>query len=154
MAEVNSLRKPPDRSSVLARLKLQNLSTYVEKNQLRPMSNPPHRPPAKPPHHSRHIGLKELHVDGVQFRFCHKSYAVEDKDQKFITKSYACGDGRPFGPVIVRNDEVVVSFHNMVLRNKDPTAHAEIIPIREACQKLDQIYLTDCGIYMLLVNLV
>lgn len=35
----------------------------------------------------------------------------------------------------------------MVLRNKDPTAHAEVTAIREACQKLDQIYLTDCEIY-------
>jgi tRNA(Arg) A34 adenosine deaminase TadA len=154
MAEVNNLKKPPDRSSVLARIKLQNLSTSVEKNELRPMSNPPHRPPAKPPHHSRHIGLKELHVDGVQFRFCHKSYAVEDRDQKFITKAVEeaykgveCGDGRPFGAITVLKDEVVISCHNMVLRNKDPTAHAEITAIREACQKLVQIYLTDCGIY-------
>ncbi|XP_024637968.1 guanosine deaminase isoform X2 [Medicago truncatula] len=80
--------------------------------------------------------------------------ANEDRDQKFITKAVEeaykgveCGDGRPFGAVIVRNDEVVVSCHNMVLRNKDPTAHAEVTAIREACQKLDQIYLTDCEIY-------
>ncbi|MED6111233.1 hypothetical protein PIB30_050685 [Stylosanthes scabra] len=35
----------------------------------------------------------------------------------------------------------------MVLRNTDPTAHAEINAIREACQKLNQIYLDDCEIY-------
>lgn len=42
-----------------------------------------------------------------------------------------CGDGRPFGAVIVHKNEIVVSCHNMVLKNKDPTAHAEIIAIRE-----------------------
>jgi len=62
----------------------------------------------------------------------------EDIDQKFVTKAVEevykgveSGDGRPFGAIIVRNDEVVVSCHNMVLRNKDPTAHAEVTAIRE-----------------------
>jgi tRNA(Arg) A34 adenosine deaminase TadA len=64
--------------------------------------------------------------------------SVEDRDHKFLRvaieeayKAVECGDGRPYGAVIVRNDEVVVSCHNMVLRNKDPTAHAEITAIRE-----------------------
>lgn len=64
--------------------------------------------------------------------------AAEDRDNKFLTKAVEeaykgveCGDGRPFGAVIVQNDELVVSCHNMVLRNKDPTAHAEVIAIRE-----------------------
>ncbi|CAI8603369.1 unnamed protein product [Vicia faba] len=80
--------------------------------------------------------------------------ASEDRDNKFLTKAVEeaykgveSGDGRPFGAVIVQNDEVVVSCHNMVLRNKDPTAHAEVIAIREACQKLDRICLADCEIY-------
>ncbi|WJX13081.1 hypothetical protein P8452_03516 [Trifolium repens] len=80
--------------------------------------------------------------------------ANEDRDHKFLRiaieeayKAVECGDGRPYGAVIVRNDEVVVSCHNMVLRNKDPTAHAEITAIREASLKLDQIYLADCEIY-------
>jgi len=65
--------------------------------------------------------------------------AAEDRDSKFIIKSVKeayeaveSGDGYPYGALIVRNDhEVVVSTHNMVLRNKDPTAHAEITAIRE-----------------------
>lgn len=63
--------------------------------------------------------------------------AVEDRDYKFLTqaideayKGVECGDGRPFGAVIVRNDEVIVSCHNMVLRNTDPTSHAEVTAIR------------------------
>ncbi|KAF1894202.1 hypothetical protein Lal_00004126 [Lupinus albus] len=83
-------------------------------------------------------------------------YTVQDRDDKFLMKAIEeayrgveCGDGHPFGAVVVRNDGVVVSCHNMVLRNKDPTAHAEITAIREvkACQKLNQIDLSDCEIY-------
>ncbi|XP_061376423.1 guanosine deaminase-like isoform X3 [Gastrolobium bilobum] len=80
--------------------------------------------------------------------------AVQDRDHKFLTKAVEeaykgveCGDGGPFGAVVVRNDEVVVSCHNMVLRNTDPTAHAEVTAIREACQKLNKIDLADCEIY-------
>ncbi|KAJ6974567.1 guanosine deaminase isoform X1 [Populus alba x Populus x berolinensis] len=47
----------------------------------------------------------------------------------------------------VRNDEVVMSCHNMVLQNTDPTAHAEVTAIREACKKLNRIELSDCEIY-------
>ncbi|KAL1294277.1 hypothetical protein HN51_055006 [Arachis hypogaea] len=80
--------------------------------------------------------------------------ALQDRDIKFLTKAIEeaykaveCGDGRPFGAVVVRNGVVVVSCHNMVLRKSDPTAHAEINAIREACKKLNQIYLADCEIY-------
>lgn len=64
--------------------------------------------------------------------------AVQDRDHKFLTKAVQeaykgvdCGDGGPFGAVVVRDDEVVVSCHNMVLHNTDPTAHAEVTAIRE-----------------------
>lgn len=42
-----------------------------------------------------------------------------------------CGDGGPFGAVVVCNEEVVVSCHNLVLKQTDPTAHAEVTAIRE-----------------------
>ncbi|KAK7258730.1 hypothetical protein RIF29_24312 [Crotalaria pallida] len=80
--------------------------------------------------------------------------AEQSKDDEFLRKAVEeaykgveCGDGLPFGAVIVRNGEVVVSCHNMMLRNKDATAHAEVTAIREACQTLDQIYLPDCEMY-------
>src|SRR5438105_1447625 len=64
--------------------------------------------------------------------------AVQDRDHKFLTKAVEeayrgveCGDGGPFGAVVVCNDEVVVSCHNMVLKHSDPTAHAEVTAIRE-----------------------
>ena len=64
--------------------------------------------------------------------------AVQDRDHKFLTKAVEeaykgveCGDGGPFGAVVVCNDEVVVSCHNMVLKHTDPTAHAEVTAVRE-----------------------
>ncbi|WOL03230.1 guanosine deaminase isoform X1 [Canna indica] len=79
---------------------------------------------------------------------------VQDRDHKFLSKAVGeayhgveCGDGGPFGAVVVRNDEIVVSCHNMVLKNTDPTAHAEVTAIREACKKLGKIELSDCEIY-------
>ncbi|KAF2310366.1 hypothetical protein GH714_008039 [Hevea brasiliensis] len=80
--------------------------------------------------------------------------AVQDRDHKFLTKAVEeaykgveCGDGGPFGAVVVHNDEVIVSCHNLVLRNTDPTAHAEVTAIREACKKLGKIELSDCELY-------
>lgn len=64
--------------------------------------------------------------------------AVQDRDHKFLTQAVEeayrgvdCGDGGPFGAVVVRNNEVVVSCHNLVLNQTDPTAHAEVTAIRE-----------------------
>jgi guanine deaminase len=56
-------------------------------------------------------------------------------------------DGGPFGAVIVRNGEVVSKAHNEVLKRNDPTAHAEILAIREASSILGMYDLSDCEIY-------
>ncbi|KAK0599269.1 hypothetical protein LWI29_003778 [Acer saccharum] len=80
--------------------------------------------------------------------------AVRDRDHRFLTraveeayKGVECGHGGPFGAVVVRDNELVVSCHNMVLNNTDPSAHAEVTAIREACKKLNRIELSDCEIY-------
>jgi len=57
--------------------------------------------------------------------------------------------GRPFATVIVRNGEVIAESANQVAQTSDPTAHAEILAIREACTKLGTENLTDCEIYIL-----
>lgn len=57
--------------------------------------------------------------------------------------------GRPFATVIVRNGEVIAESANKVAQTSDPTAHAEILAIREACTKLGTENLTDCEIYIL-----
>lgn len=55
--------------------------------------------------------------------------------------------GGPFGAVIVRNGEVIATGANRVVPNADPTAHAEVMAIRNACTKLGTFQLTDCTIY-------
>ena len=55
--------------------------------------------------------------------------------------------GGPFGTVIVRNGELVSKGANRVVPNNDPTAHAEVVAIRNACQKLQTFDLSGCTVY-------
>jgi len=55
--------------------------------------------------------------------------------------------GGPFGAAIVKNDQILSISSNSVLHDKDPTAHAEINAIREACKKLNSYNLTGCTLY-------
>jgi guanine deaminase len=57
------------------------------------------------------------------------------------------GDGGPFGAVIVRDGKILGRGHNSVLSKSDPTAHAEINAIRNACQQLQDHHLTGATIY-------
>ena len=57
------------------------------------------------------------------------------------------GNGGPFGCVIVKDGKVVGQGSNMVLKTKDPTAHAEVVAIREACKTLDHFQLDGCEVY-------
>lgn len=57
------------------------------------------------------------------------------------------GKGGPFGAVIVQNGKVLAEGVNRVTAINDPTAHAEVVAIREACAKLRGFELTDCEIY-------
>ncbi len=57
-------------------------------------------------------------------------------------------EGGPFGAVIVdSNGNIVSDGNNKVLLLNDPTAHAEIVAIREACKKLNTYDLSNCSIY-------
>ena len=56
----------------------------------------------------------------------------------------------PVGCVLVKRDEIVARSHNMVESMQDPTAHAEILVIREATRKLGKKWLEDCTLYVTL----
>ena len=56
-------------------------------------------------------------------------------------------EGGPFGAVIVRDNKIVSVGKNQVTKNNDPTAHAEVIAIRNACRKLNTPFLENCSIY-------
>jgi tRNA(Arg) A34 adenosine deaminase TadA len=57
--------------------------------------------------------------------------------------------GRPFATVIVKDGQVLAESANKVAQTNDPTAHAEILAIREACAKLGTEHLVDSTIYVL-----
>lgn len=56
-------------------------------------------------------------------------------------------NGGPFGAVIVKDGKIVGRGMNTVTSTNDPTAHAEVNAIREACENLESFQLTDCDIY-------
>ena len=55
--------------------------------------------------------------------------------------------GGPFGSCIVKNGNIIGKGSNHVLSHNDPTAHAEIVAIREACKNLGTYDLSDCELY-------
>ena len=77
---------------------------------------------------------------------------MEDK-KKFMAKAIelsinsANTVGGPFGSVIVKDDKIIAEGSNKVTYSNDPTAHGEIVAIREACKNLNTFDLSGCEIY-------
>jgi tRNA(Arg) A34 adenosine deaminase TadA len=68
--------------------------------------------------------------------------AIDLSDDNF-DKKY----GGPFGACIVKDDKIIGKGINRVIKNNDPTAHAEIVAIREACKTINSYDLTGCELY-------
>jgi tRNA(Arg) A34 adenosine deaminase TadA len=68
--------------------------------------------------------------------------AIKKAEENIVT-----GKGGPFGAVVVRDGEIIASVGNCVTSTNDPTAHAEVVAIREACKALDTFDLSGCEIY-------
>ena len=82
-----------------------------------------------------------------------EKFVVSESDVRFMEMAADIAEknidrgGGPFGAVIVRDGEVVATGANTVTVTNDPTAHAEVNAIREACRKLGTFSLRDCIVY-------
>lgn len=66
---------------------------------------------------------------------------------RLAVENVKSGKGGPFGAVIVKNGEIIARGANHVTTDNDPTAHAEVVAIREACSQLNSFQLDGCEIY-------
>ncbi len=79
---------------------------------------------------------------------------MKEQDERFMRMAIEAsragmerGDGGPFGCVIVKDGQIVGSGNNRVTSDNDPTAHAEVVAIRDACTQLKDFQLKDCTVY-------
>ncbi len=67
-----------------------------------------------------------------------------------LAESAASRGEVPVGAVLTKDQEIVAEGHNLTVTSNDPTAHAEVVVIREAAQKLGDWRLTECTLYVTL----
>ena len=78
---------------------------------------------------------------------------ITEKDREFMREAIRLANesvkngGGPFGAVIVKDNEIIAGSSNSVTIDNDPTAHAEVNTIRQACKKLGTFDLSGCVIY-------
>jgi tRNA(Arg) A34 adenosine deaminase TadA len=79
---------------------------------------------------------------------------MTSEEQKFLERAIElsregmqAGKGGPFGCIIVKDGKIIGEGFNQVATTNDPTAHAEVVAIRNACKTLNSFQLTDCDVY-------
>lgn len=79
---------------------------------------------------------------------------MNEQDERFLRMAIEAsragmerGDGGPFGCVVVKDGKVVGTGNNQVTSTNDPTAHAEMVAIRDACTNLGDFQLKGCTVY-------
>lgn len=77
-----------------------------------------------------------------------------DQHRKFMKEAISLarqgmenGEGGPFGAIVVKDGVIIGRGNNKVLQSNDPTAHAEVVAIRDACNTLGHFQLDDCILY-------
>lgn len=76
-----------------------------------------------------------------------------DSDKEWLSRAVTAATanvtdgGGPFAALVVRDGVVIATGHNRVTRDLDPTAHAEVVAIREACRTLGTFVLTGTTLY-------
>lgn len=70
-----------------------------------------------------------------------------DEAIRMAESNLESNNGGPFGAVVVKDGRIISKGANSVIKTNDPTAHAEIVAIRQACEALNDFQLTDCDIY-------
>lgn len=66
---------------------------------------------------------------------------------KLAEENMLKGEGGPFGAIVVKDDQIVGSGFNQVTSTYDPTAHAEVQAIRDACRHLKSFQIEDCEVF-------
>ncbi len=83
----------------------------------------------------------------------HMAMKTTEQDKQFMREAIRLADesvangGGPFGAVVVKDGKIVAGSSNSVTKDNDPTAHAEVNAIRQACRKLGTFDLSECVIY-------
>lgn len=70
-----------------------------------------------------------------------------DEAIKLAIEGVLADDGGPFGAIVVKDGKIVGKGNNHVTSTNDPTAHAEVMAIRDACKNLNTFQLTGCVLY-------
>jgi tRNA(Arg) A34 adenosine deaminase TadA len=70
-----------------------------------------------------------------------------DEAVRLSLEMMEAGHGGPFGAVVVKDGAIIARGYNRVTSTNDPTAHAEVVAIREACRVLGSFQLIGCEVY-------